>query len=514
MRDILILFKFVFPDWKKYWRLELSILFLLTVMMGVQIYTPKSFQVLIDSLSLFDSSSTFYTNLWVFTGLILASILLGWLFQYLVTYLGESLIIDITSRCYTLLLKRKKSFWINFSPNDVLTRLTQDILSVKSIVIDFFHNAIYQIVYIIGTMIVLYFMSEKVFYVVLISMPFLFLVSYFGNTWLNSVANKTRILASGFMQLFYNGLKSPPINHSWDLNSYHLSKYRSHAENMKKTQLDYIFINRKINFLSSFFSLLFSTVFVLIVLRMDYLQGGYTSGELMALIIYSGRATDFIVSFASMLVTTKLSRVSSLRIKEINDFEDYKTDVIRPSDKKYVHPFFKSELKSGIQLPDKNCFLFNLKADNGTGKSTYASFLSGFDDLAGQIPDKNWILLSSDPLIIEGTVLDNIRIFTKIEWSESEVVRHLTSYKLENLLRLFPAGVNTPIFESEEIISRGQKQAVALISAILKNPETVIIDEGLNSLDQAIKAEIKDGLFAWMAERKTVVIEHDNYFNS
>ncbi|MEW6654742.1 MAG: hypothetical protein AB1394_14920, partial [Bacteroidota bacterium] len=64
-----------------------------------------------------------------------------------------------------------------------------------------------------------------------------------------------------------------------------------------------------------------------------------------------------------------------------------------------------------------------------------------------------------------------------------------------------------------EKVSRGQKQAVGLLAAVIKDPTAIIIDEGLNSLDQAVKAQIKVPLLRWLKKRKSILIDHKKFYD-
>ena len=89
----------------------------------------------------------------------------------------------------------------------------------------------------------------------------------------------------------------------------------------------------------------------------------------------------------------------------------------------------------------------------------------------------------------------------------------LTKLNLDKLMQVFPGGFQTQFADHNPLVSQGQKQAMQLIAGIVSNPEQIVLDEAINSLDKETKMNIKIGLESWLRERKSVVIEHGDYFN-
>lgn len=513
MKDIKKIFLLIFPFWKKYWKNELLLLVVLIASFSISLILPLKFKIVVDTLTGNYLDSTFETALLLFASLIFLKSLIGWFYAVYITTVGESFIIDITSKVYDSVLHKQRSFWIKFYPNDVLTRLTQDIISVKSFLFDFLHNVFFQGISILGIISVLYYLSPKIGLLVTIQVLIIFVVTYFGSGFLSKRAVVLRQIASKFTHIFQTGIAQPFLNFSWNLFQYHHDRYLVNAHKMRKEQISFVNQIQQINQGIGFINLLIGTIALYFLLRSDYNAGLISIGGIFATIMYSGSAIQSATSLASNVVSTKLNRVSIIRINEIINYESDVIGYIKHNEI-LCHPFFNYELKEGFIIPEGDKFLFKLSTSNGSGKSTLAQVLSGFDELNGKTAKEKWFILPSDLTVFEGTLLDNIKIISCKEVDSQSVNQIIRDNKLGDLLRLFPDGLSTQILTNTEMISRGQKQAVMLISAVIKDPDKIIIDEGLNSLDKEIKTNIKEPLKDWLCNRKTIFIDHENMLSN
>ncbi len=480
--------------------------------LSCQLAVPLYFRNAIDSILAFGDLSGFVKTLFMLTALMATSATLSWAFSVLATWVGESLTIDITSYAYDFVLTCRRSFWQKFSSDDVLTRLTQDILSVKSLSVDLLHSILSQCVSVVATLGIMFYFSKWVAFLYALFMPTTFVFAYWSDQYLNKHAMDSRSIASSFTGKFRSGLSNPSENFSWKLSSYHHKTYLESATKMKAAQIGLINRTQIISQTISMASFLVTSVCLLFILRSDYGRANLSPGEVFALVVYGGQTAQVVVGMARSISGGKVHRVAVSRLRELFMFHKHagmnseldSLQIIR-------HPFFKGSLREGIALPSGDRFVHALKADNGTGKTTLGQILSGFDDLGGNVSKERWFLLSSDPPVFFGNLLDNIRIISGCDISENDVLNVLGKNELIELLSLFPDGFGTPVSDKTEMLSRGQRQAISLMSAIVNDPQMVFVDEGLNSLDNRIRHIIRTPLRLWLGLRKSIVVEHDAY---
>ena len=506
-----MIISFIFPFWKRFWKVEATLFAILGVLFSLQLLIPMLFKDVVDSIANFESANVFASLLVLLGGFLLVRIGFSWCYNVLASWMGECLLIDVTSRIYHSVLSQQRSFWFKYSPNDVLTRLTQDAVSIKSIVVDLSHALVFQAVLLVGNTVILLHMSLDAGLLMTAYVPIVFAATYWGNQCLHKRATKVRALASSFTSAFQPSLQNQVLVFSWGLLGHFMSVYKDIAIQMKKEQVRFVNQTQMMSQILSFLNLLVGTVGVLWIVYYQYQLGSMTVGTLIAVITYSGQSAQSAIGLANLVLSSKINRVSVLRVHELLQSRQSILRGLDPLHEVIRHPFFRGSMKDGVKLPSGTSFIYHLSAGNGAGKTTLSQILSGFDDLGGTVIRDSWFLLPSDPLVFSGSLIENIRVISGRAISESDVSAILKGQGFGALLSLFPSGFSTMIGNSSDSISRGQKQAVVLISAIVKDPPQVIIDEGLNSLDNIIKLQIKASLIRWLSKRKSIVIEHENY---
>jgi ATP-binding cassette subfamily B protein len=72
----------------------------------------------------------------------------------------------------------------------------------------------------------------------------------------------------------------------------------------------------------------------------------------------------------------------------------------------------------------------------------------------------------------------------------------------------FPDGLDTPVGERGVTLSGGQRQRVALARALALEPEILILDDALSSVDSETEAAILSHLGEELRPRTTIIIAH------
>ncbi len=57
-------------------------------------------------------------------------------------------------------------------------------------------------------------------------------------------------------------------------------------------------------------------------------------------------------------------------------------------------------------------------------------------------------------------------------------------------------------------LSEGQRQAVSILRAVIKNPDIIIMDEATSELDSINEKRIQDALLNLMADKTMIIIAH------
>ena len=92
--------------------------------------------------------------------------------------------------------------------------------------------------------------------------------------------------------------------------------------------------------------------------------------------------------------------------------------------------------------------------------------------------------------------------------TNEQLEKALEDVQLNNLLKRFDKGLDTPIQTSGDGISLGQKQIIAFMRAILRKPELLILDEATANIDTVTEQQLEAILKNLPVSTTKVIIAH------
>ena len=173
----------------------------------------------------------------------------------------------------------------------------------------------------------------------------------------------------------------------------------------------------------------------------------------------------------------------------------------------------ESKAVNAINLQINNNEIFGFLGPNGAGKTTTIKMITGILDIdEGDILIDNFSI-KKDPLEAKkrfGYVPDNPEMFLKLRGIEYlnfmadiyEIDENERKENIEKLSTLF--GINDVLSNKIESYSHGMKQKIAIIGALLHNPNNLIIDEPMTGLDPKASYELKKIMREYTKQNKAV----------
>ncbi|MCL6524753.1 MAG: ABC transporter ATP-binding protein/permease [Thermoflavifilum sp.] len=115
-----------------------------------------------------------------------------------------------------------------------------------------------------------------------------------------------------------------------------------------------------------------------------------------------------------------------------------------------------------------------------------------------------------DPVLFTGTVKDNILYghHTYQHYSDAALMQLLESKGLQVLLEKFPDGLHTQVALTGHSLSLGQKQLIAFIRAVLREPEILILDEATANIDTVTEQQLTHILNELPVNTTRIIIAH------
>ncbi len=191
----------------------------------------------------------------------------------------------------------------------------------------------------------------------------------------------------------------------------------------------------------------------------------------------------------------------------------------------------KSEEWSGVSVLENVSFnlqkgkTYALVGPTGGGKTTTASLMARlYDPASGNVYLKGKDIRSyedldrvasigfilQDPVVFRGTVRDNIVYSNeKLQnYSVKDLTTHLESKGMKKIFDSFENGVETEIPVNIDSMSLGQKQIIAFVRAVLREPDILILDEATANIDTVTEQVLEEIVNGLPAHTTKVIIAH------
>jgi len=285
------------------------------------------------------------------------------------------------------------------------------------------------------------------------------------------------------------------------------------------------------------YGLLSSLAQLIVLLFGIYLisTGNFSLGLLVSYISYCTNFYNPLRQLAALWTSFQVAMASWDRISQILLLEtnlkqmaaDESTETTALLEFKNVHFSYdeSKEILHNINLKFEKGKTYALIGPTGGGKTTTASLISRLYDAT-----KGTVLLNGkdirtfsaeertqkigfilqEPFLFTGTVKDNILYGNSRykEVSDEELKKIIRDANLEALLAIFDEGLNTRVTSGSDDISLGQKQLIAFMRAVLRNPELLILDEATANIDTITEQLLSSILDKLSKDTTLVIIAH------
>ncbi len=126
--------------------------------------------------------------------------------------------------------------------------------------------------------------------------------------------------------------------------------------------------------------------------------------------------------------------------------------------------------------------------------------LEAYRDRVGMIPQ--------EPRVYHATLLENI-LLGRSGVQAAEVHRTIRNMGLERFFERFQGGSGAMVGEDGFQLSWGERQVIAILRALVRMPDVLIVDEALTGLDIGLEEGIMEYLRSYAQEHAVLLITHD-----
>ena len=258
--------------------------------------------------------------------------------------------------------------------------------------------------------------------------------------------------------------------------------------------------------------------------------------DLVAFILYLNVLAWPMAAFGWMISLVERGRAAMERLEEIFEVEPAIADPARPAPMTDRDRGIEFENVSfayggaGSGEPVLRDLSFRVRPGRkvavvgrtGSGKSTLTHLIPRLHDVTSGVVRVGGVDVRSlslaelrgaigyapqDPFLFSTSIRENLK-FGDAGATEQEVRRVLDAADLEKEVEVFPAGLDTRVGERGIALSGGQKQRATLARAILADPECLILDDCLSSVDSQTEQRILHGFESVLRNKTCILVSH------
>ena len=464
--------------------------------------------------------------------LLISRIIISAIRQYFLLAQGKSFNIRIVSSFFGSLMDLPRFFFDTRKTGDFTARLN-DTTRVQRVIADIVTVYIIDVLVIIITIALFFYYSGVAAVMSLVCIPvFYFLI----RGWNKRIISSQHSLMAGYAMSesnFIDSLKGiteiKSLNWQSDFSLRNNLIYSDFQD--KAVQLGTVKI--RLGLITGITGTLY-LITVLVFSSVQVMQSKLTQGELMAILTLSSTILPSVLNLSLISIPISEVKVALNRMFEFTRIKPEENgDELRVCNNLNIsridleNVFFRYPgqklLLDDISVTIEKGRIVSLVGECGTGKSTLASLIMRFYEPESgrmiingshglkELDLKTWRekvgIIPQDIHIFNGTLLQNL--VTGInEKSINEAVAKISRYGFDQFINSLPSGFMTLVGEEGINLSGGQKQIVAFIRALMKNPEILVIDEGTANMDRNTEDFIMNLISGLKPEMGILLISH------
>jgi ATP-binding cassette, subfamily B, multidrug efflux pump len=465
-------------------------------------------------------------------GLLILEVALMYIFNFITSWLGQSVIRDLRVRVFKHISSLNLSYFDKTPIGTSTTRTISDIETINSVFSEGIITIIADLLTVLVVLGIMFWTSWKLTLVCMTVLPLLI----WGARWFkNEVAKSFQTVRNevsrmnAFLQEHISGMRIVQI---FNAESQERDKFKQINRSYTGANLKAIFAY------AVFFPIVEIVSAAALGLMVWYgakgvIQNHITLGVLVAFPVYLNMLFRPIRMLADKFNVLQMGMVAAERVFNLLDDKNNiektgskNADLLRGGDIEFKNVNFAYD---GENYVLKNVS-FKLKAhqtmaivgSTGSGKTTITSILNRFYDIqSGQITiggtDINEFELQSlrnciavvlqDVFLFSGSVYENITLRDK-SFSREKVIECAKIIGAHDFIMRLPGGYDYEVMERGATLSMGQRQLISFVRALVFDPDILILDEATSSIDPESEGIIQYAIEKLIAKRTSIIIAH------
>ena len=447
---------------------------------------------------------------------------------------GQHVLFDVRTAMFTHLQRLSLSFYNRYSVGRVITRVINDVGTLREFITWAVLAIVRNVLGIIGTVAAMMAVNFKLSLLTFAVLP----VMVWGTLAFRSVARKNyrkvRAAVSWGNSVLAENVNGVRVVQAFSRQEWNFKNFSGYVNRyFLETSLDAAWV-------ASLFAPMVDVLGALATALVVYVGGTalfgevLTAGALITFVLYIDRFFEPIRDLSRRFDTLQSTIAGGERILEllktpieVQDVENARelppiTGAVRFDNVTFHYSDDPTLVLDRIQLDVNPGETVALVGETGAGKTTIVKLLARFHDptAGGVLVDgvdlrtvtqrslrEQMGMVLQDPFLFSGTVKENI-LFGRLNATENEVVAAAKAVGAHEFISNLKNGYETTVEEGGATLSVGQRQLISFARALLANPRILILDEATSSVDTQTEHIIQSALSILLKGRTSFVIAH------
>ncbi len=447
---------------------------------------------------------------------------------------GQHILYDVRTKMFDHLQKLSLSFYNRYSVGRVITRVINDVGTLREFITWAVLAIVRNLLAIIGTLIAMLSLNLRLSLITFAVIPLMVLATVLYRNIARRNYRKVRAAISWTNSVLAENVNGVRVVQAFSRQAHNFRNFKDYVNRyFLETSLDAAKV-------ASAFTPVVDVLGAMATALVVYLGGtavlgeNITAGVLIAFVLYIDRLFDPIRDLSRRFDTLQSTMAGGERILEllntpveVQDAEDAVEMKPIRGEVRFEHVSFHYSddptlVLDGITLHVDAGQTVALVGETGAGKTTIVKLLARFHDptsgcvrvdgvdlrtVTQQSLRRQMGMVLQDPFLFNGTVKENI-LFGRLDASEEEVIAAAKAVGAHDFIMGLKNGYETSVEEGGATLSVGQRQLISFARALLANPRILILDEATSSVDTQTEQIIQKALATLLKGRTSFVIAH------
>lgn len=496
------------------------------------LYIPWIIKDMIDEV-LADKNGTMLN--WIAASIIAIFIVRGlfWYGQnYLMSYVGQSVIIDIRAAVFKKLQHLSVSFYDKNKTGTIMSYVTNDVNALQSAMVENTIEMITEGFILIGSVVAMIYLDWRLTLFTVCTFPVvLWFMEFFGKK-IRKTGGRIQECTADITSVLQESVASARVIKSFVREDYEVDRFdvenrANFRANMKNAQL--------MATLTPVVELVAAIGVTMIIWYggNNVINGTITAGSLVAFLTYAVNISNPIKRLTRVIGNIQKALAAAQRVfmiidmpEEIAESKDAKQLPEVSGKVEFQNVSFayndKGNVITDLSFSVKPGEVIAIVGPSGAGKSTIANLLPRFYDVnKGDIKiDGHSVrevtldslreqvgIVPQETMLFNGSVYNNI-LYGRLDATKEEIEAAAKAANAHDFIMQLTDGYETKLGDRGVNLSGGQRQRIAIARAILKNPQILILDEATSALDTESERVVQEALDRLMVGRTSFVIAH------